>query len=181
MTTERPILFSGPMVRALLDGRKTQTRRLVKLRDFGPSTTVGYDWAFRDRRALWNEVSLSRLLETCPYGQLFDRLWVRETWHCNHVGKDQSKVNYRADGRTGLLWTPSIHMPRWASRITMEVTDVSVERLQSISMADVAAEGFQACEQFEGSFSQTWDALNGKRATWASNPWVWAVSFRVLP
>ena len=77
---ERGILFSAPMVRANRAGRKTQTRRLVSLREFGPSTTSGYDWTFRDKRALWNDISPARLMEMCPYGVPGDRLWVRETW-----------------------------------------------------------------------------------------------------
>jgi hypothetical protein len=197
---ERPILFSASMARAILAGRKTQTRRAVKLREFGPSDSKGYDWTFRDRRALWNDVSTERLMELCPYGQAGERLWVRETWAAAACSDGLSPkclspnflreiggAWYQADVE-GLpvrtwergRWRPSIHMPRWASRITLEVTSVSVERLQSLSMADVAAEGFAACEQFEGSLAQTWDAINGP-GSWASNPWVWAISFRVLP
>lgn len=155
---ERPILFSGPMVKAILAGKKTQTRRLVKAPRGSEPSHAGVDFG-------------------CPYGQLFDRLWVRESWQCNHADQDRSKVNYRADGRDRLLWTPSIHMPRWASRITLEVTDVRVQRLQDISEEDAKAEGAEGRE----AFASLWDAINGNRASWASNPWTWAIGFRVLP
>ena len=132
----------------------------------------------------------------CPYGVTGDRLWVRETW-ARLTGNGHRFV-YRADGedpRTGwdevepaqrprMTWTPSIHMPRVASRITLEVTDVRVERLQAISEEDARAEGI-ALEpailpgHAAGCFSRLWDEINGKRAPWSSNPWVWAVTFRM--
>lgn len=193
------------MVRALLSGSKTQTRRLVAIRDFGPSETQGYDWTFRGRYGLWNDVSHARLMEQCPYGAPGDQMWVRETW--GYFGGDEylyqqdpGSVLYRADeGRDAARWRPSIHMPRWASRITLEVTEVRVQRLQDISEADARAEGvcpfFEVYENigrdqcitsgeraedapFRASYACLWDEINGDRAPWAENPWVWAVSFR---
>lgn len=153
---EHGILFTDEMVRAILDRRKTQTRRLVKLREFGPSTTPGYDWTFRDRRALWNDVSTAGLLARCPYGAPGD-LWVRETWgqaDSNHdewsfhrgKAREGLPVLYRADEcwrdePDDAYWRPSILMPRWACRLVLEVTDVRVERLQDITEEDARAEG----------------------------------------
>lgn len=236
---ERPILFSGPMVLAILAGKKTQTRRQVKLREFQSSTTRGYDWTFRDRRALWNDVSAERLMELCPYGQPGDRLWVRETWGYRGAmwwgGKpDEIKatVEYQADlarmqytrphrvGEVGIegmprqrcgkdcdgdpggihgdelrrywrSWRPSIHMPRWASRIDLEVTNVRVERLQAISAEDARAEGVEKAPSHRvypskhaavvsthtAGFEALWDRINGN---WAANPWVWVVSFNLV-
>lgn len=198
--SERPILFSGPMVQAILAGRKTQTRRQVKLRElreFQLSTTSGYDWRFRDRRSLWNVVSTERLMEMCPYGQAGDRLWVRETHGFLDpdfkptvmTDRGHVQVTYQADhaidpnhgdGPDRIRWRPSIHMPRWASRITLEVTSVSVERLQSLGEDDAQAEGIEpfSGRSNVGAFQALWDSINGN---WAANPWVWAISFRVLP
>jgi len=217
---ERGILFSAPMVRALLVGAKTQTRRAIKLREFGPSSTKGYEWTFRDRRALWNDVSTELLMRKfCRYGLAGDRLWVRET-HAQFAVGDRTGtapqcVAYRAtcDADDGFdyvnngdevmrikvtKWTPAIHMPRWASRITLEVTDVRVERLQDISEDDAKAEGVLSLSEAEvaatnpggktwsrgpatARYELLWDAINGD-GLWASNPWVWAISFkRVTP
>ena len=199
---ERPILFSSEMVRAIIDGRKTQTRRVVK-----PQPAAGLP---------------------CPYGAPGDRLWVRETFASFRAEgqpvtpRDARYVVLRdgaqvyADGKTypplaayaagafdAIKWRPSIHMPRWASRITLEVVSVRVERVQSITEEDARAEGVDWAaphpygERWDddredprevgystgGSFARDnfrrlWDSINGKRASWASNPWVWAVEFR---
>lgn len=147
--TERPILFSAPMVRAILEGRKTQTRRIVRLkpgqqvdeRDDGSS----WPWTDYDGADMWHWLP-------CPYGQPGDRLWVRETWAVPHAldGRKpryvpaDARFHYRADEDAGgLRWRPSIHMPRWASRITLEITEVRVERLQEIGEADAIAEGLK--------------------------------------
>lgn len=213
--SERPILFSAPMVRALLEGRKTQTRRLVKMREFKVTDTPGYDFIFRDRRGLWNDYTTDRLLASKwnPYGAPGDRLWVRETWQLfddSPLGDDASvpperlgpaapwkgcqgdrsitwRTAYRADGdlehptHGPANWRPSIHMPRWASRITLEVTGVRVERIQDISEEDARAEGF-GFQPGDGlarrGFELAWNGLNGKRAPWSSKPWVWVVEFR---
>ncbi|WP_175946727.1 hypothetical protein [Burkholderia pyrrocinia] len=167
---ERPILFSGPMVRAILDGRKTQTRRVVKLPHMNSlgewePTTIGGENGGRTaagetvplQGGIWHTRTGDCLM--CPHGQPGDRLWVRETWqHSNHpFGPYESDcvVFYRADYLNDPLgpdlersadgirreWRPSIHMPRGAGRITLEITGVRVERLQSISEADAIAEG----------------------------------------
>lgn len=171
---ERPILFSAPMVRALLDGRKTQTRRVVKpqptatreeaIRTYGKGGTFILEAGFFGVR--------------CPYGQLGDRLWVRETW-----GACAGSPVYRADDNAtcpdGGRWKPSIHMPRWASRITLEVTGVRVERLQDISEEDAIAEGVPEQRGDPWAFQCLWDSINGarERCSWAANPWVWAITF----
>lgn len=244
---ERPILFNGPMVRAILAGRKTQTRRVVKPQP--PHKTVngtpytgfqvttlpirmGYDLtAYCDNPHYIGE---------CPYGQPGDRLWVRETWRPLYVqggtgmyeGTTYWAIEYRANKRelrhlkciramSGLFyvpeagasramhgagwwpdaetrWRPSIHMPRWASRITLEVVSVRVERVQDISEADAVAEGVKELgshnppqyspgyvsaagwEDSRKSFAALWDSINGKRpgCGWDDNPFVWCVEFK---
>lgn len=193
---ERPILFSGPMVRAILDGRKTQTRRVVK-----PQPETATDCPYHVG------VGQSRKSRTCPYGTVGDRLWVREAWlpfDQDHVIGD-CKVAYMAEAtptseeirkeyiREGrnYRWRPSIHMPRWASRITLEITGVRVERLQEISETDAIAEGAmsQLCSMHDqpdamkfthrNGFTNLWQSINGPES-WASNPWVWVIEFRRL-
>jgi hypothetical protein len=235
-TRERPILFSAPMVRAIIAGKKTVTRRVVKPQPKGEPAPL-CEWSrgvARTCGALPSRDELdahSARLEgrvfpfrqpgmpglsspRCPYGAPGDTLWVRETW-CREADPVTSKLTgrllYRAtdeceflddgdgapalnkDGTFRSPWCPSIHMPRCASRLTLRVTGVRVERLQEISEEDARAEGVQpvhievtgcpegvcgggaltAREQFGG----LWDSINGKRAPWASNPWVWCVSF----
>lgn len=191
VTRERPILFSGPMVRALLAGTKTQTRRTVRLADGDVLHFVdGAPW-------LSNIDGMKKL--ACPYGAPGDRLWVRETWAL--LTGNGHRIVYRADadppmtcGGTepvrDMKWTPSIYMRRQHSRITLEITDVRVERLTSISEQDARAEGCFVDEATHGPcddsardvFTDLWDSINGKRAPWSSNPWVWAISFkRVTP
>jgi hypothetical protein len=164
---ERPIMFGPAMVCAILAGAKTQTRRLVKMHADGSS------------------------YNRCRYGSPGELLWVRETWtNLARPGYQRVPV-YRADGPEGdqlpegVHWKPSLLMPRWASRIDLEVTGVRVERLQDISAADAAAEGCVPRQMDYGdpraAFEGLWDAINGKRAPWASNPWVWVIAFRRLP
>lgn len=201
---DRPILFSGPMVRAILEGRKTQTRRVMKPqppRGFGwPECSESGTWAFlreREKRE-WFDVR-------CPYGLVGELLWVRESWAMRGLpatlGIRGAKYAapkaflYRADGGkppAGIQWVASIHMPRAASRITLEVVGVRVERLWKITEADVLAEGIEP-QHLERNrewflrndvagvtFSEPWDAINGKRpgCAWRDNPWVWVVEFR---
>jgi hypothetical protein len=217
-TKEHPILFSGPMVRAILAGRKTQTRRIVKpqpeLRDDGwiwcpPSAKYNAkidDWV---PHARWRcglnptECGAAGIVQWCPYGQPGDRLWVRETWARWTDVKSFGCVVYQSDGTARRYlcdgdgegdpvqlgkackpvepvarWRPSIHMPRWASRLTLEVTDVRVERLQEISEADAMAEGRSMTPgDPAGYFPDTWAAINGADS-WHANPWVWVVSFK---
>ena len=170
---EHPILFSSEMVRALLVGRKTQTRRVVRPSSRG--CTVGC-YTIR-----------------CPYGVPGDRLWVREAWAARHLYDKTPPsaiptgelVLYGAScGLGGLRGRPSIHMPRWASRLTLDVTSVRVERVQAISEDDALAEGVTVGNDPTGAttareaFLFLWDRVNGARAPWASNPLVWVVGFR---
>ena len=205
--TEKPILFSGPMVRAILEGRKTQTRRVCRdqtaseykfVTDMNtiPTGSPYTGWA--------KDCGQSFVLPTkCPYGQPGDRLWVRETFSgIKDRPIAQGHIFYRADGehQSGhqdplsyyereQRWRPSIHMPRWACRLILEVKAVSVERLHSISDSYVRAEGIpeSAIEKWREwlhpndapgkAFSELWDSINAKRAPWESNPWVWVVEF----
>lgn len=194
----RPILFSGEMVKAILEGRKTQTRRVVK-----DSFKVN---GFMD-------IKFDPL--KCPYGQPGDRLWVRETWRplwddidapgglgdCIQYRSDMVKIKPSIhDYETGMMfdamcvhsdanpkWHPSIHMPLWASRITLEITGLRVERVQEISFSDVFAEGAadhrncypQEIGYVEGLYAELWDSINAKRGYgWSVNPWVWVVEFK---
>lgn len=193
---ERPILFSGPMVRAILDGRKTQTRRLVASARHPYGHLLGPEGVAREFLGQTEAVR-------CPLGQHGDRLWVRETWMPEYErDTNVAKVVYRAGGYTeyyddarddqlwaGVIlgaqtfnWRPSIHMPRWASRITLEVTRVWVERVQDITEEGARAEGVFLSEYYtlsrhpnRSAFSDLWQSIYG---TWAANPWVWAVEFR---
>lgn len=213
---ERPILFNGPMVRAILDGRKTQTRRIVKPQ---PANSCRYEMngagdkalhladgppsgASAVRKTLFVPVkaySADHRLP-CPYGAPGDRLWVRETWALEDLGEDGQRLVWRVDRAAKWVadgekphyldldyeparWRPSIHMPRWASRITLEVTGLRVQRLLDISEEDARAEGLALAGLIlpghaVGCFSRLWDEINGERAPWSSNPWVWIVDFK---
>lgn len=198
---ERPILFSGPMVRAILDGKKTQTRRVVK-----PTMTAPRIAPLRmepwidefsgaqetDDRGLpcWlgfhPDYPGDAKWFSCPYGREGDRLWVRETWACDEYGRrhqSQGMVYYRADAESMGAWRPSIHMPRWASRITLEITAVRVEPLQNIGEMDAMHEGCKlptnSPRNYRRAFRALWNDINEKHGYgWDSNPWVWVVSFR---
>lgn len=189
---ERPILFNGDMVRAILDGSKTQTRRIMKPQPFidehgwfrweghEPGSPYGaYSSNHIDRDAINIFVG-----KCCPQGNKQDRLWVRETFSANEF----MECTYRADGTVPCGWTPSIHMPRWASRITLEITNVRVERLQEISEQDAAAEGFDNSksraaietgwhEKPKAAFHRTWDQIY---QNWNQNPWVWVIEFKSI-
>jgi hypothetical protein len=193
------------MVRAILEGRKTQTRRVVK---FKPQELVdtGYE---RELKVWMTDEYGDHHIKPCPYGQPGDRLWVRETWgvappvELSVIEKMRADwVIYRADG--GLFdrqqrWRPSIHMPRWASRITLEIMNVRVERLQGISEEDAKAEGITelAPDMFDvdlppeqddsphptarDAFENLWDSINAERGYgWEANPWVWVIEFKRL-
>lgn len=192
---ERPILFSGPMVRAILDGRKVMTRRVVVPQPgeawcVPPVSVIAGRWV--------SAGSISDL--RCPYGMTGDRLWVRETWaHALDFGHATGQAFYRATYTNGGVfddvktWKPSIFMPRWASRIALEVEGVRVERVQDIPCADIFREGVEcsmhrnvgidglhmdqcACREL---FVKLWDSINGPRGFgWSVNPWVWVISFR---
>lgn len=201
--TERPILFSAPMVRAILAGTKTQTRRVLK-QATGPSLSVGIDdevpgvaelsWLYGDGPGYDVHEAIKRV--PCPYGKPGDRLWVREAHSILTTDPhgEMQIVSYRAtDDECNGPWKPSIHMPRWASRITLEVTDVRVERLKDISEADAAAEGviFNGHHRSNpwssdglrhwltarDAYADLWRDINGEDS-WDANPWVWVVEFK---
>lgn len=214
-TNEHGIIFSGQMVRAIIDGRKSVTRRVVTL--FGGPDLIakarclsGDLWRFEGHEQIQRphlfDNDRTFLDRKCPYGVPGDRLWVRETWAAPHSFDGEpprslmlARIHYAAtEERGGLLWRPSIFMPRWASRLTLEVVSVRVERLQEISAADAIAEGLvtwsdpprvptvhygiEHADVWETdpckAFARGWDTINGKRAPWASNPWVWRIEFR---
>lgn len=193
---ERPILFSAPMVQAILEGRKTQTRRVVKNLPERVESITNIEVI--DPVDGWVVVSQSqpRYSMACPYGQPGDRLWVRETWmecHSGELVNGHGKPLYRASwGNTpeGQRWKPSIHMPRWASRLNLEITGVRVERLQDITPEDAFAEGDKQRsgmpEYYERGalchvdwYRNLWNDINGA-GSWNLNPWVWVIEFRRL-
>lgn len=198
---ERPILFSAPMVRAILEGRKTQTRRVVK--------RTPLEWLDSGLHPDFVALPENGL---CPYGQPGDRLWVRETWQGPLVDDVDDVDDYRenpdkfrkpdfceyaADGGPApefvtmdddlvQRWRPSIHMPRWASRILLEVVSVRVERLNDISEPDAMAEGVTLSAPVKPSrsermardaYAELWESINGP-GSWEANPWVWVVEFK---
>ncbi|HFO0817796.1 TPA: hypothetical protein ACHIOO_000629 [Enterobacter hormaechei] len=202
------MIFNGEMVRAILDGRKTQTRRIMKIQPsdgFHP-THNGYDL---DLNAHWytpGVVDKNGYLQpakkdvfgvadenegyTCPFGAVGDRIWVRETFFAVPDHEEPagcSALLYAADGNGPYgKWTPSIHMPRWASRLMLEITGVRVERLQAITLGDICKEigcglydfrpatyGFQVWEDL-------WKSIYGEE-NWQANPWVWVIEFKVVP
>lgn len=185
---ERPILFSGPMVRAILDGRKTQTRRIVKPQ---PTKLAGPNFD-----GLWSD-AIDPVVRyfACPYGQPGDRLWVRETFaYTDSSINDQPGWVYRAtdpdwSSMEGFRWKPPIFCTRSASRITLEITGVRVERLNDISEADAIAEGVtitdsivrddsvHASRAWVESYRQLWEQINGA-GSWEVNPWVWVIEFK---
>ena len=192
---ERPILFSGPMVRAILDGKKKQTRRLVKFPTEWTAPCAGCGCCHGNpysgkTLSSWTRCKCVRpSAVACPYGQPGDRLWVRETFAaCRHGAKHPDCIEFKADGDPeGLKWKPSIHMPRWASRLTLAVEAVRVERLQDITEEDARAEGVDRQLVFaqdtvrsthHDGFMVAWQSINGARASWSSNPFVWVISFR---
>ena len=188
---ERPILFSAPMVRAILEGKKTQTRRVWKQ----PTSLCMKDDCLyateHDARQSFNPIARDEIV--CPYGQRGDRLWVRETWQYSWAPEDADLKDcyiYKADfpEYKATPWRPSIHMPRAASRLTLEVMGVRVERLQDISEDDASAEGcplpMRQRKQYVdrddtayGWFRQLWKVINGVES-WDQNPWVWVVEFK---
>lgn len=202
---ERGIIFSTPMVKAILEGRKTQTRRIVKPQPLGGDAAFVIDGFSFGRMA--PDVDEFR---RCPYGKVGDRLWVRENyWLVDMPGMgdwpcllyEDEFENYSNDALRPWLpirmWEsdrpitsktfghkPSIHMPRWASRITLEIVSVRVERLREITPADIIAEGCP--EEHNGSeilmeswYADLWNSLHGDGA-WELNPWVWVIEFKSL-
>ena len=204
---ERPILFSAPMVRAILEGRKTVTRREIRPRMRSADTqfelhqqTDGswqpmhtFDESCMDHQGTEHPI-------VCPYGKPGDRLWVRETFNSSAdcrppiVEPFIYAADLNSDGvqKWAARWKPSIHMPRWACRILLEITGVRVERLQDISRADIRAEGLQCPPElasddvspnyrdwYPAAWRELWESTGG---SWDANPWVWVVEFkRVTP
>lgn len=190
----RPILFSSPMVKAILGGHKRQTRRILKAKDPNPERCITLhtlmanvlEWRLQDGRWFGIEGYDTLVYADCPYGAVGDRLWVRETF-CQYG----SGYIYRADYSGGLTpisdgiggpWKPSIFMPRAASRITLEITGVRVERLHDISEDDARAEGVSkgmACDDYSRvrHFQSLWEGINGKES-WDANPWLWVLEFQ---
>jgi hypothetical protein len=187
-TKTRPILMSGPMVKAILNGRKSQARRIVKPQPDEDGLSCQADCELYPGRAgLWFDTS-DRAYR-CPYGATGTTLWVRETWRvhgfCDYGVQYRADLFTRNDQRAAAYgtkhedrWRPSIHMPRWASRLTLEVTGVRVERLQKISDADSHAEGCETpATAARSHFRNLWESINGP-GSWDANPCVWVVEFR---
>jgi hypothetical protein len=196
--SEKPILFSCAMVRAILAGRKTQTRRVILPQiDWKPLEEHIYQ---RRKSGTIDEFEFLEFVQRCPYGQLGDRLWVRETWATHpffnktkpsKLVANFTKIFYRADeflNDSHYSWRPSIHMPRSACRLTLEIVDVWVERVREISEADAQAEGVIASivgqdlesVKYRAGFQTLWDEINAKRGFgWEVNPWVWVIEFKV--
>ncbi|HGW4512212.1 ASCH domain-containing protein [Serratia marcescens] len=217
---ERPVIFNGEMVRAILDGRKTQTRRvmavqpesnqfgLLRITDSTKRSDIGkYHWAESNATGTHQRSALF----SCPFGQVGDRLWVRETFqgplipedelseylganpdkfqspaYCEYAADGGAKPEYvDSDDNTRYGWRPSIHMPRWASRITLEITAVRVERLNDISEEDAKAEGVAPSQHiitppealYRVGFLKLWQSIYGAES-WRANPWVWVIEFR---
>lgn len=197
---ERPILFSTEMVRAILAERKTQTRRVVTPQP----DELHYSGMVDDRQfaRFWSPGEYKHTATItdvrCPYGKPGDMLWVRETWRYwgSIEAPTKAHIAYKADGDLAGRWKPSIHMPRWASRINLQILAVRVERVQEIGELDAEREGvsddplvpthFPYYDDTPGStrspvesFRTLWDSINAKRGyEWDGNPWVWVVEFR---
>ena len=180
---ERGMIFNDEMVRAILGGNKTQTRRIVEEKFYGRA------------------VAAELLAKHCPYGQPGDRIWVRETYRVHGKATDVATLVYRASVRNSWTeqthrvpvevcnkpvsekWTPSIHMPRWASRILLEITDVRVERLNAITESDASAEGITDTgfgDLLVDGYRYLWKSIYGDDS-WQANPWVWVIEFKVVP
>jgi hypothetical protein len=201
--TEKPILFSTEMVRAILENRKTQTRRIIKPQPYLADNGQHWMWDSPKCAAMW-AISETPLLDGCsPYGKPGERLWVRETW-C----KTDDGIEYRADVKDvnaeetarvmadyGYKWKPSTHMARKDSRILLEVASVRAERLQTITEADAIAEGIEVGEKSLSPgnpfcvmnakylirrYAGLWNSINGRVYPWTDNPWVWVVEFKTI-
>ncbi|MBE0152948.1 hypothetical protein FOT80_26600 [Serratia fonticola] len=217
---ERPIIFNSEMVRAILDGRKTQTRRVIK-----PQPTLsertGFNWngyAYGIGSSHKDTIrNFANCFKVCPFGQVGDQLWVRETWQLIHSEYDEDEITYapripeqhdsywqpvyevdfKGESREtrGFPWRPSIHMPRHACRLVLEITGVRVERLGDISNDDAKAEGVTPAGELlpnipdayltpkgdfataKVAFQRLWESIYGAES-WQANPWVWVIEFR---
>ncbi len=205
--TERGMIFNAEMVRALLSGRKTQTRRIIKPQ---PEATLSGSLSGKWLSRPLNGLLLPKIEDIaihCPFGVVGDRIWVRETFQgplfdydlMDSYCKDPTPFEkpefcvYKADGvpapefydaddELHCCWRPSIHMPRWASRILLEITNVRVERLKSISDGDAIREGCSTADMKSGDcvadvFARLWASIYGDES-WNFNPWVWVIEFK---
>ncbi|AZI98040.1 hypothetical protein ACLVXF_25800 [Klebsiella pneumoniae] len=196
--SERGMIFNAEMVRALLDGRKTQTRRPIKWKQTR-FTEIGE----REDGSKWpwseDAEHACDFWHPCPFGAVGDRIWVREAFRVHSRATDVATLVYKASERnswteqtrrvpvavcnkpaTPEKWTPSLHMPRWASRIMLEITGVRVERLRSMSQDDARAEGVIAASgpmEAGLAFRELWDSIYGEES-WKANPWVWVIKFK---
>jgi hypothetical protein len=185
---QRPIIMSAESVQAILDGRKTQTRRVIKKPE---------KWTIEkqdDELYLYEDIygDHHNVIEKCPYGQIGDRLWVKESYTFANFGKvtiyksdkkDQFGEDWKITASQTNSWKSPLFMPRSASRITLEITNIRVERLQDITEDDAIAEGFISNKDLKEiarlNFELAWDKLNEKRGySWDSNPFVWVIEFR---
>lgn len=208
LTKEKPILFSTPMVQAILKGLKTQTRRVIKFKKpFDRADSWPYCKELPDNTFMWVdcEINSANFPEeylkgggTKPKYLVGNRLWVRETFATELKFNDKPMsffdnagdvpiwykadlLDYKNDFIPRGKWRPSIFMPRWASRITLEVTSVRCERLQAITEKDAIAEGVEALEDrcsHIAEYLDLWDSINGKKYPWSSNPWVFVYEFK---
>ncbi|MDR4538017.1 morphogenetic protein [Klebsiella pneumoniae] len=209
---ERGMIFNGEMVRAILDGRKTQTRRIVKGTDGAVKFCKEWDINGEEIFVVLGEkdrTGMNPVLGaiSCPFGAVGDRIWVRETFQgplfdydlMDSYCKDPTPFEkpefcvYKADGvpapefydaddELHCCWRPSIHMPRWASRILLDITNVRVERLKSISDGDALREGCSTADMKSGDcvadvFARLWASIYGAES-WNANPWVWVIEFK---
>ncbi|WP_413466858.1 hypothetical protein [Pantoea agglomerans] len=218
---ERPIIFNADMVRAVLDGRKTQTRRIIQspaknmqasghkvieYREPGDKWYGEHVFSMRNQSGTWCDYTKEQFLAKCPFGAVGDRLWVRETFRVHSRATDVATLVYKASEQQSWTqqthrvpiekcnkpavvdtWTPSIHMPRWASRITLEITCVRVERLNSMTEKDALAEGclgghdsipgYQYSATPHEHFHHVWQSIYGADS-WQANPWVWVIEFK---
>lgn len=202
--TEKPIIFSASMVRAIMDGRKYQTRRLLgRLRrfgaitEFGKSDTKGYDWTFRDKGMRWNDLRHRELLDYLPF-KVGDMLWVREGWGWSENASMTPSPEYpqflryrSTDVAIAVEWRSPIHMPRWASRVTLKVSAVKVERLHDITHEDALAEGVRwtgtSYYVKDGTFFHTaskafqslWASIHGP-SSWEANQFVTVITLEMV-
>lgn len=222
--TERGMIFNSEMVRAILDGRKTQTRRIMKVQpensELGLRRVVESKNGIDDGKYFWSQSDATGLKSrskpfACPFGTVGDRIWVREAFRVHSRATDVATLVYKASERnswteqthrvpvavcnkpaTPEKWTPSLHMPRWTSRILLEITNVGVQRLQDISSGDAVREGIcqlpasgRYClspgDQYFGGashsakevYSWLWSSIYGEES-WKANPWVWVIEFK---
>ncbi|HEL4802974.1 TPA: hypothetical protein UOK37_004667 [Klebsiella pneumoniae] len=220
--TERGMIFNAEMVRAILDGRKTQTRRIMKIQPehsgFGLRRVIDSKNGSDDGKYFWSlsdacGLKIRSKSFTCPFGSVGDRIWVREAFRVHSRATEVATLVYKASERNSWTeqtnrvpvsvcnkpampekWTPSLHMPRWASRLLLEITDVRVERLNAISEEDARAEGIIdggclncgepepcGCANPEpdatDAFAYLWQSIYGSDS-WNANPWVWVIEFK---